>query len=247
MASKRSAMIAFALKGIEAHKVAGRKWTPEEEDFLRTNLGYMTEEEIAKKLNRTVTAIHLRWERDMQLPAPSKTPGLLTAQKAAEMLGIDQHKIAHWVDRKFIPGRVMAGGRRIRLIEEQAFLAWCLDTNHWLYFDPANVADAELKAKLKARAREWHDEWWTTLQVAAYHGVVAKDVLRYIKLGRIQATQIEYSLGGRHPQLRWANWFVLKSEATRKGLKFFTWKTLEEKQKAVREQRRRYHQRSKGA
>lgn len=215
-----SALINYAVTGAERDRLKPRKWSPEEDTFLKDNLGHLTDEEIGKQLGRSAVGVHLRWARDLRLPGPSKAPGVVTAQQAANMLGIDQHKIAHWVDKGFIPGRLMAGGRKIRLIDRQVFTQWALDPQHWMYFDITRVKDTELKKQLKEAAKRWGDEWWPTPQVAKYHGVRVTDVKRYIKSGRIQATRIQYSLGGRHPDPYWAYWFVLKSEATRVDLTF---------------------------
>ena len=219
-----NALIDYAVTGADRQRTGAREWRPEEEIFLKRNLGRLTDTEIGKALGRTAVAVHLRWDRDMQLPSPSKAPNVVTAHEAARMLGIDTHKICHWVDQGFIPGRLMAGGRKIRLIEREDFRKWVLDPQHWMYFDLNEVTDAELKKLLKDAAKAWGDEWWSTPKVAKYHGVNAKDVLRYIQHGRIQGIQIKYSYGGRHPNLSWKYWFILKSEATRPDLRFVTTK-----------------------
>ena len=220
MSTKLDALISFAVKGSEGERGKARKWNSEDDNFLKTNLGYMTEEEMGKALGRTATAVRLRWKRDLQLVSPSKAPNVITAHKAARMIGVDSHKITHWVDQKFIPGRQMAGGRKIRLIDRDAFLKWVLEPMNWMYFDLRSVKDLELKKLLRRKSKQWGDEWWPTPKVARYHNVKTGDVKRYIKLKRIRARQIEFSYGGRHPDLAWKLWFVLKSEATRPDLKF---------------------------
>jgi len=220
MATNINSLIDFAVRHSESQRVNSRKWTPEEDAFLKTNLGKMTEAAMGKALGRTETAVHLRWKRDLQLVSPSKAPDVITAHQAARMLGIDGHKIAHWVDQGFIPGRLMAGGRKIRLIDRKVFIAWVMDHDHWMYFDLAKVQDEELKQSLAEESKRWGDEWWETPRVAKHHGVATSDVKRYIKAGRIKATQIQYSYGGRHLNLSWKLWFVLRSEATRKSLHF---------------------------
>lgn len=215
-----SALIHMALRSAEGVRQKSRQWTTDEDAFLAANLGKLSDAEIGKALGRTSIGVHLRWSRDLQLRSPSKADDVITAYQAALSLGIDGHKVAHWVDKGFIPGRLMAGGRKIRLITREDFQKWALEPLHWMYFDIDQVQDEELKKLLKQKAKEWKDEWWTTPRVAKYHGVGTSDVKRYIKAGRIKATQIQYSYGGRDPELRWRLWFVLKSEATRKTLKF---------------------------
>lgn len=233
MSTSTNSLIDFAVAGIQRQKAPN--WGKEEEAFLSANLGILTDAQIGERLGRSEIGVHLHWIRDMQLPSPSKAPGVITAHKAARMLGIDSHKIAHWVDKGFIPGRQMAGGTKIRLIEREAFKQWVLNTANWMYFDIGKVQETELKRLLKDAAKRWGDEWWPTPKVAKYHGVGVGDVKRYIKMGRIKATQIRYSYGGRHPDLGWKLWFVLKSEATRRDLKFVVrrYKNTKRKRKAI--------------
>ena len=206
-------LINLAVEKSEGERQKSRKWSAYEDAFLTENLGYMTDEEIGKKLGRTETAVHLRWSRDLQLPSPSKAPNVVNAHEAARILNVDSHKTAHWVDQGFIKGRLMAGGRKIRLIERSDFEKWALNTDHWMYFDINQVQDPDLKKKLIEKSEEWGDEWWSTVQVAKHHGVTTKDVTRLIRDGRIKGEQIRVSYGGRHERMSWRYWFVLKSEA----------------------------------
>jgi hypothetical protein len=198
----------------------GRLWTEYEDQFLRDNLGVITEEEIGNHLNRSVIAVHLRWKRDLHLPAPSMAPNVITAHQAAIVLGIDGHKTAYWVDMGLLKGRLMAGGRNIRLIDRTLFRRWVLNPMNWVYFDRSKVTDPELKHMLELRAQRWGDEWWSTPKVARYHGVETGDVKRYITLGKIKSFRLPVSLGGRDWNRTWSNHFILKSEATRPDLVF---------------------------
>ena len=56
---------------------------------------------------------------------------------------------------------------------------------------------------------------YATIQAADYHGVNAKDIERYIKLGRISGFRLPVSLGGRNPDRKWSYHFVLRSAAKR--------------------------------
>jgi hypothetical protein len=205
---------------VHVKRAKSREWSLEEEDFLRSALGHLDEEVIAARLGRSRTGVHLHWKRDMRLPAPSKAPGIVTAQGAAKMLGIDGHKTAAWVDVGLIPGRMMSGQRNIRLIDRRAFERWVCNPDNWVYFDPLAVREEKLRRLIRMRMMRWGDRWWTTRQVAAHHRVDVKDVTRYIKLKKLPAYRPAFSIGGRHPQRRWGPWFVLKSEATRPGLRF---------------------------
>jgi len=210
-------LIDLAVDQSEAERQKSRPWTDYEDVFLKEQLGYLTDAEIGKKLGRTEIAVHLRWSRDLNLPSPSKDPGVVNAHEAARILNVDPHKTANWVDHGFIRGRLMAGGRKIRLIDRKDFEEWALNTDHWMYFNIHEVADPELKEKLLAKSKEWGDEWWPTTKVAEYHNVATGDVKRQIQDGRLKATQTRVSFGGRHKykEMKWKLWFVLKSDAVK--------------------------------
>jgi hypothetical protein len=188
-------------------------WSDAEDEFIRKNLGWMTDAEMGQALGRSAIAVHLRWDRDLELPGPSKAPNVITAHLAAKLLGIDGHKTAYWVDCGLIPGRVMAGGRNIRLIDRTTFRRWVLNPMHWVYFNPKKVRDPELRHMLELRAARWGDEWWSTVRVARYHGVETGDVKRLIADERLPSFRLPVSLGGRDLNRKWSNHFVLKSEA----------------------------------
>jgi hypothetical protein len=218
---KYDALIEYAVKQSEGSRGKAREWTEAEEQFLRDNLGKMTDEEMGKALGRTRVAVLLHWKRDMQLTSPSKVPTVLTAHQAARVLGIDAHKTCHWVDVGFIKGRLMAGGRKIRLIERADLIEWAMNHDHWMYFDRRRVKDTELMRLLDKEAKRWNDDWWPTVKVARYHRVRTADVKRYIHKKKIRAEQIRVSKGGRDLRMSWRFWFVRKSEATRKDLIFY--------------------------
>jgi hypothetical protein len=169
----RSDIPAAALANIQVSNVPVKapKWTAEEDRFLRATLGLLSEEDIASELGRSVIGVHLRWKRDLCLSAPSKAPSVIMANRASKALGIDGHTIAYWVDVGFIPGRIMPGKRKIRLIERVTLLRWACAPINWVYFDPKRVQDPKLKRLLQLEAQRWGDEWWSTRRAADYHGL----------------------------------------------------------------------------
>lgn len=213
-------------------KEKSRPWSSFEDHFIRQNLGYMTEAEIGKHLDRTEVAVKLRWKRDLHLTSPSKHHDVLTAHQAAEMLGVDPHKLTHWVDRGLIPGRYMAGVRKIRLIRKVSFFVWACNPNNWVYFDGSKVRDEHLKRLIALRAKRWGDEWWDGRQAADYHGVDPKDLLRYVSLGRVKSFHLEVSLGGRHADLAWAKHYYLKSDVVKLQFVFGKGNQAQRKDKA---------------
>jgi hypothetical protein len=194
-------------------RTGSNRWSIQEDNFLRENLGWLTDAEIADELGRSVNAVHIRWSRDLMLPSPSRNPDIFTAHQAAYMLGIDPHKIAHWVDAGLIAGRLMAGGRKIRLIRRVSLMVWVCNPKNWVYFDIHNVQDVHVKRLLKLKAKRWGDEWWSARQAADYHSTDAKEIVRQAKLGRIESYRLPVSLGGRHGDAsrKWSNHYFLKS------------------------------------
>jgi hypothetical protein len=173
----------------------------------------MSDEEIANRLGRTVTAVRLRWKRDLHLTAPSKNPNFITAEQASLLLGLDSHKISHWCDMGLIPFRNMAASRKMRLIYRVTFYRWVVTPSNWIYFDWKNIPDPKLRRLCELRAQRWGDEWWDTPTVAEYHGVTSKDVQRLLYRGELAGVQVTVSRGGRHKDPAWLNWYVKKSDA----------------------------------
>ncbi len=198
----------------------GRSWTAEEDAFLRKNLSWLTDAEIGEQLGRSEISVHLRWSRDLHLPSPSKNPDVITAHDAARMLGIDGHKTAYWVDMGLIPGRIMAGGRKIRLIRRVHFLMFVCSPNSWVWFNPNKVVDPHLKKLLKLAQKRWNDEWWTLPQVAKYHGVDNRQVNMHVaRIKDLPAYHLPISKGGRDFDRSWSNWYIRKSDAV--AFRFF--------------------------
>lgn len=207
------------LTGVQVIERKSSEWQLWEDAYLRANLGRKPEDEIGAYLGRTQVAVHLRWKRDLHLTAPSKDPGILTALQAAELLGIDGHKLTHWCDVGMIRarrmrGRLSARERVIRLIDRMAFYRWVVNTDNWIYFDWKQIPDAHLRRLCELKAERWGDEWWDTVRVAKYHKVTTKDVLRLVAVRKtLPGVQASTSMGGRHKDPFWLNWFVKKSDA----------------------------------
>jgi len=202
-------------------------WTDEEDNFIRKNLGWLSEVDMAKKLGRTQTAVRLRWKRDLLLTPPSKNPDIITANKAAKLINVEIHAFCWWCDYKIIPARILPSERRIRVIDRNAFKLWVINPMNWVYFDWKRIADPTLYKLCAYRAKHWGDEWWTSRQVADYHGVDIRNVNVQIKRKQLPATQTRISRGGRHQERAWTYWFILKSDAINahfvKGKGFTGW------------------------
>ncbi len=179
---------------------ASRRWTDAEVEFLRQNLGMMTIEEIGHVLGRTAEAVKIVRVR-YGIPSPSRRAGMLTGNQISELLHVDIHTVSTWVRRGILPCQIMAGKRRILLIERWRLVRWAVNPMNWVYYRPERVTDAELARLLALRAARWGDAWWTTGDVATYHGVSVKQVLLWVRSGRLPVV------------VRWGNWYVLRSAA----------------------------------
>lgn len=212
-----------------AHRRRRRPWSLDEDDYLRRNLGFLTESQIARHLDRSTDGVHIRAERYLRLPRPSKDPRYLTANQVARVLGVDNHKPPSWIKRGILRGEVIPSdrGRVIHRVHKTAFLAWACSPKNWIWFNPDRVRDPRLRRLIELRKARWGDEWWSVNRVAAYHGVTNQDVERYIRLGLIHAVKAP-RLDGRPngpgrsaPDCpRWSYGFILRSEAVRPGLVF---------------------------
>jgi hypothetical protein len=185
-------------------------WTAAEDAYLRQHYLFATDQDLGEILGRSAEAVHLRWERDLHLPARSKHPQWPNASRIGHMLGIACSKrIIRLIDEGILPGRRTAtDDGYIRIVNLRTLTRWVLNPNNWIYFDTRKVRDAHLRRLIDHKRAAWGDEWLTTAQVADLHGVEHKDIERYILAGKIKA-------------VRWNNWRILRSEATKPGLKFF--------------------------
>ncbi len=178
-------------------------WSEEQDEFLCANLGLLSEEEMAATLGRTPTAVHLRWKRDLGLPAPSKTPGYVTAHQAAGMLGVDVHAVCRWIEREWLPARLLPfRNRKVWRIRVGDLKRFAVRPENWIYFRPGRVRDPTLACLVALAVERWDDEWLTPGQVATMHGVVHQAVNRFIRAGKL-------------PAVKWYNWQIRRSDAER--------------------------------
>lgn len=201
--------VAVLSKGNRPKSGRAAEWSEDDDNFLRVNLGWLSEEEIAQHLGRTVTAVHLRWKRDLKLAAPSKHPDYITAQKIAETVGVDPKAAMRWVDMGLLVGRRLPfKGRTVRSVSRVTFLRWALNPMNWIYFRPERVPDPRLRRTLKLKQERWGDKWLTPGQVARLHHTTHAVVNNKLHRGELQG-------------VKWGNWHILRSEANNPGLRFF--------------------------
>lgn len=198
------------------------EWTPEEDQFVREHVATWSDAEIGRALGRSENAVHIHRERALYLPARGKSPDEMTAEQIAEGLGIDVKSVDGLIDRGFLPGRRLPFERPYRVVKRVTLLRWLVNPMNWIYFDPLRIDtrgprrtqhkyDAEFwqharRLVMLARSR-WQDEWLTPSQAGALHGVSHMAINNAIHEGRLSG-------------IKWGNWHILKSEATKPGLYF---------------------------
>jgi len=198
-----ASIVQWALAGaMAAPRRKPLPWSEQEDDFLRLNLGFLSEEEIAQHVGRTWVAVRLRWKRDLGLPAPTKTPGYVTANQAAKMLDKDVHAVCHWIRRGWLPAHLLPfrNGRMVWRIRVEDLKRFAVKPEHWILFRPERVRDPHLARLVALAVERWGDEWLAPGQVAAMHDVRHTDVNRFIRAGRL-------------PAVKWGNWWIRRSDA----------------------------------
>src|SRR4030067_201342 len=104
---------------VEEYRRSGwaNRWTPEEEQFLREQIGLMSDAEIGAALGRSAFAIKIHRQRK-GIPAHSRRPGWLTGNGAAKLMGVDVHNVMRLCRRGLLPHQVMPGERGILMGRE---------------------------------------------------------------------------------------------------------------------------------
>src|SRR3989304_5556801 len=183
------------------------RWTPEEEQFLREQIGLMNDEEIGAALGRSAFATYMQ-RQPKGIPAHSKRPGWLTGNGAAKLMGVDVHNVMRLCRRGILPHQVMPGERGILMVREAVLYRWAVNPLNWVYFRLEKVRDARLRRMLELKQARWDDEWWTIGQAAAWHGADDAVLNNAFHDGRLRGK-------------KWGNWWVLRSEATKLGVHFW--------------------------
>ena len=138
---------------------------------------------------------------------------MIPVRKSAELLGVDMHKLSGFCDAGLIKFTPTGPLRQVRLIRYLDLQLFAINPMNWVLFSWRNITDQHLRRLCEMRAARWGDEWWTTVQVAQYHGVMVGIVSKHIRLGWLVGFVPQVSIGGRAGQRAWKLGFVLKSVA----------------------------------
>lgn len=149
----------------------GKRWTPEEDAFLKEKIGKLSIKRMAQKLNRTPIAVRARIY-NLGLGRTAEASGLLTVSRLAKSLNVDKSIVDRWVNSKGLKTikRVTSLKQRVNLIDPVEFWKWAEQNKDLIDFsriepnaippEPEWVKDAR-KAKPKRSLKPW-----TTNEVA---------------------------------------------------------------------------------
>ena len=203
-AAPLSVCVSGAVRNSERRNI----WTDEETAFVQDHLETMTLAEIGAALGRSENAIKIRIVRK-QIPVASKRPGYLTGNQVAKLFRVDVHAVMAWRERGIMAIDTLPGNREIMSVHIKTVYRWAVRAENWIYFKAERIRDGRLRKMVELAQARWGDEWWTTGQVAAYHGVDVRLVVSHVYRGKLNG-------------VRWGNWRFLRSEAIKH--RFYTGK-----------------------
>ncbi len=147
---------------------ANKPWSEDDLQFLADNYGRIRLETIAKKLDRTTTAVKLRASRENI----RTTDNFLTGSMVARILGADLSTVRRWIELGYLKAKKSKVVRRSKYfvwhIEAAALEEFLRDYNHlfdlrrisredYLYW--RNLAEAQTpKNQVPKCARAWSEE-----------------------------------------------------------------------------------------
>jgi hypothetical protein len=110
---------------IDISRRAKRPWTEADEQELRGLVGWHAEDVIARKMGRSVNAIHVRINR---LGLSRQFKGAYTAREVGRIFQVDAKTVSHiWIRHGWLQGKrstIKCGGRRKWWIEHEAIEAF---------------------------------------------------------------------------------------------------------------------------
>lgn len=102
-----------------------KRWTPEDINYLKENVGHRRISDIASKLNRTEEAIKIKLKR-LGFGQTKSISGRVTCGELARILSIDRNTVMNWVNTGGLPSLQKVTGlkRRYILISSDEFWEW---------------------------------------------------------------------------------------------------------------------------
>lgn len=115
--------------------VKHKRWTPEDINYLKENIGHRRISDIANKLNRTEQAILLKSKR-LGFGQTKSISGRVTCGELARILSIDRNTVLNWVNTAGLPAvqKVTALKKRYILISPEEFWEWAKNNREKIDF-----------------------------------------------------------------------------------------------------------------
>lgn len=112
-----------------------RRWTADEIDYLKENIGYRRVKEIADSLGRTETAVTLKLKR-LGIGFTRSLSGKITSGELAQLLGVDRNTVKGWIVTHGLPStrKVTCKKRKYILISPEEFWRWAKDNREKIDF-----------------------------------------------------------------------------------------------------------------
>lgn len=105
-----------------------RRWTVDEIDYLKENVGFRRIKDIAETLGRTETAVTLKLKR-LGIGTSRSVSGKVTSGELADLLGVDRNTVKWWIVHHHLPAtkKVTYKKRKYTLISPEEFWNWAKD------------------------------------------------------------------------------------------------------------------------
>lgn len=105
-----------------------KRWTTDEIDYLKENIGFRRIKDIAKTLGRTETAVTIKLKR-LGLGSTRSVSGKVTSGELAQIFGIDRNTVKWWIIHHGLPAtkKVTCKKRKYTLISPENFWDWAKD------------------------------------------------------------------------------------------------------------------------
>jgi excisionase family DNA binding protein len=137
----------------------GKRWTIEDEDFLKEKVCTLSFPALAKRLGRSVNAIEVRVRR-LGIENTKLLSGKLTANELAMALNIDNHTVYRWIENHGLKAvrKVTRQVAKFNLISVEDFWKWAEQNKEKINFtkiDPL-VLLPEPKWVEEERKRDYH-------------------------------------------------------------------------------------------
>lgn len=194
-----------------------KEWKNEEIEYLKENFGSEPIEEIARKLNRSVSAVLLK-SRRLRIGSISANMDNLNTVQLGDALGIQARDVVNFINKYGLKARkVKLIKRRVYRIKLSNFWKWAelnKDKIHWekvekniLGKEPPWVDDArkEIDIATKKKYTKWSEYEKDKLKFYYNKGLTYKEIANKLNRGiaTVQAMRKKMGLPNKIIELKW--------------------------------------------